>query len=130
MGKSVHNDVLDALLDYISDNADRISVCETEPTTYTEATSNKGVSGYKLAIKTISSSDFTGPADGDTSGRKLASDEHSGITVDVSGTAQHVAFCDAGNTKLLLVTTCNSTAITAANEITITTFDMEVADPS
>jgi len=41
MGKSCASAVLDAALDYLETNTDRISVCETEPTTYAEATTNK-----------------------------------------------------------------------------------------
>jgi len=130
MGKIVHDDVLDGLLNVIKNNATRISVCETQPTTYTEATSNKGVSGYKLAIKTITSANFTGPANGDTSGRKLTKNEDATITVDVTGSAQHIALSDSATSKLLLVTTCTTLAITAAATITIPAWDMEVADPS
>lgn len=130
MAKFLHDDVLDALLNAIKNNATRISVCESQPTTYAEATTNKGSGGYKLAIKTITSSDFTGPVAGDTSGRKLTSNQHNSITVDVSGTAAYVALCDATNSKLLLVTTCSSVAITAGNSITINSFDIEVGSPT
>ncbi len=125
MAKSVHDDVLDSALNYIKNNATRISVCSTQPTTYTEA-----VTTYKLAIKTISSTDFTGPANGDSSGRKLTSNEHASITVDTTGTAAHVALSDSATSKLLFVTTCNNVSITASNTITISTWDVEIGDPS
>jgi hypothetical protein len=125
MAKSVHNDVLDAALSYIKDNSTRISVCSTQPTTYTEA-----ITTYMLAIKTISSTDFTGPADGDTNGRKLTSNQHANISVTNSGTAQHVALSDSANSKLLLVTTCTSQALTAGNTVTVPAWDDEIADPS
>jgi len=130
MGKSVHDDVLDQLLNYIKNNGTRISVCETQPTTYAEATTNKGSGGYKLAIKTLTSGNYSGPANGDVSGRKLTKSQDDNITVDVTGTAQHIAISDATNSKLLLVTTCTSISITAAGQITIPAWDMEVADPS
>lgn len=57
MSKSVHDDVLDGALNVVKNNATRICVCSTQPTTYTEA-----ITTYKLAIKTITSADFTGPA--------------------------------------------------------------------
>jgi len=125
MGKSVHDDVLDAMLSYIKNNATRISVCSSEPTTYTQATST-----YKLAIKTISSSDFTGPADGDVSGRKITVNQAANIEVDASGTAQHVALSDSNNSKLLYVTTCTSQALTEGNTVTIPAWDIEVSDPT
>ena len=130
MAKSAHNDVLDGLLNIVKNNATRISVCEGQPTTYAEATTNKGSGGLKLAIRTITSANFTGPADGDTSGRKLTKSEDASITVDVSGNANHVALSDSANSKLLLVTTCTQIAIVAANTITIPAWGMKVADPS
>lgn len=128
MGKSVHNDVLDAALSYISTNADRESVCETEPTTYAEATTNKGGGGKKLAMS--SSPSFTGPADGDANGRKITVDQKTGITVDVTGDADHVALSDSINSKLLLVTTCTLQTLTSGNTVTIPAWDDEIADPT
>lgn len=128
MGKSVHNDVLDAALSYISGNCDRISVCETEPTTYAEATSNKGGGGYKLAMSNTPG--FTGPSDGDADGRKIQVDEEADITIDVSGDAQHIALSDSINSKLLYVTTCTLQTLVAANTVTIPAWDIEISDPT
>ena len=125
MGKSVHNDVLDAALNYIKDNATRISVCSTEPATYADAITNN-----MLAIKTISSTDFTGPSDGDTNGRKIRSNQQANISVTNGGNAQHVALTDNANSKLLLVTTCTAQTLTAGNTVTIPVWDDEIADPS
>ena len=127
MGLSVHNDVLDAALNVIA-TADRISVCETEPTTYAEATTNKGGGGKKLAMST--SPTFTGPADGDTNGRKIAVDEEANITVDVTGDADHVALCKSTGSLLYYVTTCTQQALTQGNTVTIPTWDIEIADPT
>ena len=124
-GKSVHDDMLDGALNIIKNNATRICVCSTQPTTYTEA-----ITTYMLAIKTISSGDFTGPANGDTNGRKLTSNQHTAISVTNGGNAQHVAFGDSANSKLLLVTTCTPQELTAGNTVTIPTFKDEIADPS
>jgi hypothetical protein len=123
--KSAHDDVLDAILNYIKDNSTRISVCSVEPTTYNEA-----ISTYKLAIKTISPTDFTGPEDGDTSGRKLTSNQHSGVYVDSSGDATHVALSDSVNSKLLLVTTCTQQTLTAGNSVDIPIWIGEISDPA
>ena len=122
MAKSVHTDVLDAALAVIA-TADRISVCSTQPTTYTEA-----ITTYKLAISTTPT--FTGPAAGDVSGRKITVDQETLMTVDASGTAAHVALCISGTTKLLLVTTCTSQVLTAGNTVNIPAWDDEIADPS
>ena len=124
MGKLVHDDVLDAALNYVKNNSTRICVCSTQPTTYTQA-----ITTYKLAIKTISASDFTGPAD-DTSGRKLTTVQHTGITVDTTGDAQHIALCDSANSKLLYVTTCTTQTLTSGNTVTIPAWKISIADPS
>jgi len=125
MAKSVHNDVLDAALNYIKNNSTRLCVCSTQPTTHTEA-----VTTYMLSIKTISRADFTGPADGDSNGRKVTSNSASGIAVTNAGTAQHVALDDFSNTKLLYVTTCTNQALTTANTVTVPVWDVEIGDPT
>lgn len=125
MAKSAHDDVLDSSLNYVKNNSTRICVCSQEPTTYTQA-----VTTYKLAIKTITTTDFTGPVNGDTSGRKVTSIQHTGVTVDISGTATHVALADSVTSKLLYVTTCTSQALTAGNTVTVPVWDIEFADPA
>lgn len=125
MAKIVHDDVLDGALNIVKNNATRICVCSTQPTTHTEA-----LTTYMLAIKTITSADFTGPANGDTNGRKLTSNQHSGVSVTNSGTAQHIAFVDFANNKLLYVTTCTSQSLTAGNTVTVPVWDIEIADPT
>lgn len=126
MAKWASDTLLDLLLQYLEDNVDRISVCETQPTTYAEATSNKGGGGYKLAISTTPT--FTGPAD-DTSGRKTTIDQEASITVDVSGDAQHIALSKSGTSALLYVTTCTLQALTAGNTVTIPAWKVNIPDP-
>lgn len=123
MAKSVHDDVIDAALSYIKTNATRICVDSTEPTTYTQAETT-----YMLAIKTITSTDFTGPADG-TSGRKLTSNQHTDITISNSGTAAHIAFTVNGS-KLLFVTTCTNQALVATYLVTIPSWIIQIGDPT
>ena len=122
MAKSVHTDVLDQALNYIKTNATKMTVCSTQPTTYAEANAT-----YMLANTTMASADFT-LANGDVSGRKVSVAAKSGITITNSGTAQHIALLDVTNSKLLLVTTCTSQALTAngANTVSVPTFDYEI----
>jgi hypothetical protein len=131
MAKMVADAVLDAALQYLEDNADRLCVCSAEPTTYAEATTtyDGGASKYKLAIVTIDSGDFTGPADG-TSGRKTTVNEQAAITVDASASATHIALCKSGTTALLYVTTCTSQALTAGNTVTVPAWIIQIADPT
>lgn len=129
MGKLVANAVLDAALQYLEDNVDFISVCEGAPTTYEHAHSNKGVATGKVLASSATPT-FTGPAEGDATGRKTSVDEEASLTVDVSGDADHVALCDTSETALLYVTTCTLQTLTAGNTVTIPTWDIEIADPT
>jgi hypothetical protein len=97
MAKSVHDDVLDGSLNVIRNNCTRMVACSAEPTTYTE-----GNATYALADVTMASGDFT-LANGDTNGRKVTVAAKSGVTVDTTGTANHVCLLDVANSKLLYV---------------------------
>lgn len=120
MAKFLNDSVLDSLLDAIA-AGNAIAVCSAQPTTRTEA-----LTTYELATTSLTSGDFT-KANGDSSGRKVTVAQQSDLTVDNSGTATHIAICDS--TNLLLVTTCTSQVLTAANLVTIPAFKCEVADP-
>ena len=126
MAKSVHNDVLDGALNIVKNNATRQTACSAEPTTYAE-----GNATYALAAVTVASGDFTN-ADGDTSGRKCTVAAKSGVLIDASGTATHIALLDVTNSKLLYVTTCTSQALTAngSNTVDFPSWKFEIADPS
>lgn len=124
MGKSTHNDVFDAAHNYVKDNCTKITLCSQEPTTFAEANAT-----YALADVTVDSSDFT-IADGDVSGRKLTVAAQSGVTVDTSGTSNHVALLDVANSKLLRVTTHTAQALTSGNTADIAAFDFELEDAS
>lgn len=125
MGKSIHDDVYDQALNYLKNNAETVYICSTQPTTFTEASST-----YKLADVAVDSSDFTGPANGDTSGRKITLNQQTGVTVDSSGSAVHLAITDDSASKLLIVTDFTSQSVTAGNTLTINAFDLELRDPS
>lgn len=118
--------MIDGSLNILRNNVTRITVCTTEPTTYTEANATNA-----LADVTVDSSDFT-LANGDTSGRKVTVAAQSGVLIDTTGTALHVALLDVTGTALLYVTTCTSQALTAngSNTVNIPAFDIEIADPA
>lgn len=122
MSKYIPDAVLDDMLEVISQHTTRVTICSTQPTTYTEANAT-----YALADVTVDSSDFTA-ANGDTSGRKITVAQQTGVTIDTSGTAAHIALLDATGTALLAVTTCTSQAVTAGNTATINSFDIELSD--
>lgn len=121
MAKSVHNDVLDAALNEVA-TGNLMIACSAEPTTRTEA-----VTTYALADVAMAGVDYTN-ADGDTSGRKCTVGAKSGVTVDSTGTATHVAIVDG--IDLLYVTTCTSQALTSGNTVDFPAWDIEIADPT
>lgn len=125
MAKSVNDVVLDAALDKIATGT-ILTVCSAEPTTRTEA-----VTTYALADVVMTAGDGNGDytvANGDTNGRKVTITQQADIPIDTSGTATHVAICDAST--LLLVTTCTSQALTGGGAVTVPAFDDEIADPT
>lgn len=124
MGKSAHDDVLDAALNAIKNNATRLCVCTNQPTTYDEA-----ITTYKLGIITIDSSDFTGPSDG-TTGRKVVVAGQSGVSVGADGNAQHVALCDSATSKLLWVTTCTPQLLSNGSTVNTSEWTITFGDPS
>ena len=131
MAKFAHDDNMDAMLNNIKTKATRLCVCSDQPTTFAEATTtyDGGASKYNLAIVTIDSDDFTGPAD-DTSGRKLTVNEAASLTVDATASATHIALVDYDDEDVLYVTTCTSQALTSGNTVTVPAWEISVADPT
>ena len=122
MAKAVHDDVLDGAFDVL-DQADIMTVCNAQPTTRTEA-----VTTFKLAdVAMTPNTDYT-KANGTTSGRKVTVAAKSAVPVDTTGTATHVALCDA--TRLLYTTTCTSQALTSGNTLNTPAWSVEIADPT
>jgi hypothetical protein len=124
MAKWQDDIILDTALNYVKNNVTQESVCSAQPTTYAEATST-----YKLALKTgLTSGSFTGPANGDTNGRKLTVNQQASINVDTGGSATHVALCSGS--VLLYVTTCTTQVLTSGNTVTVPNWDIEISDAS
>jgi hypothetical protein len=121
MAKWTHDTVLDQPLDYLAANAEQLLICAGQPTDRADALSKA------LADVAIDSSDFT-KADGDVSGRKSTVGAQSGITVDTSGTADHLALIS--DSILLHVTTCDEQVLTQGNTCDTPAFDIEYGDPA
>lgn len=128
MAKSVADAVLDAALNYLANNGDRIDICSQQPTTYAEATST-----YSLGNTTMTlgpgNGDYSTAANGDVSGRKITVLAQTGISITATGTATHIAITD-GSAALLYVTTCTSQAVTSGNTADLSAWDVEIADPT
>jgi len=127
MAKFVLDTVIDQALSYISTNANQVVLCAGQPTNRTDATTD-APTGNALGESAITGTDFTGPADGDTNGRKLTFDGVTGVSVDVTDTCDHVALISG--TELLLVTTVSSQAVSTGGTADISTFDYEISDPT
>lgn len=124
MAKLLDDSVIDGSLNIVKNGATQMAICSAQPTSYAEATAT-----YMLALKTgLTSGSFTGPTDGDSTGRKLTKTAETGITVTNPGTATHVALCSGS--VLLLVDTCTSQVLTAGNTVNTPAFKWEIADPS
>ena len=126
MGKKVDDIVLDGALNEIRNNCTLMTVCSGEPVDF--AAANVGGAAF-LADVVMATGDFV-LSDGDVSGRKIAVSAKSGVNVDNSGTADHVALLDTVNSRLLYVTTCTSLGLTAGSSLTFGAWDIEIADPS
>ena len=126
MAKAVADRVLDGALNIIKNNDTRMIACTAQPTTFTEANAT-----FALADVTMASGDFT-VANGDTSGRKVTVAAKSGVLIDTTGTATHVALVDVTNSLLDYVTTCTSQSLTAngSNTVNFPAWDIEIADPA
>lgn len=111
MAKAVPDNTMDAELDYIALSTSMIA-CNAEPTNYTEATAT-----YALADVVMAGGDFAKA--NDTNGRKVTMATKTGVVIDVSGTATHVALVRVADTTLRLVTTCNSQVLTAGGGATV-----------
>lgn len=125
---SIHDEVLDALLSEIKDNATTVTLCAGAPTTLSDATTNLGTgSGKKLADVTVDSSDWSIAA-GSPDGRTITFAQQTGVTVDASGTADHLAVVD-GSRLLLVLPLASSVALTQNNTTTINSFSYRIPVP-
>jgi hypothetical protein len=142
MGKNVHNNVLDAALNHLKNNGNRLIVLTAEPTgasAYGNAIANVDSSGYRLASATITASDFTGPADGGTSGRKITVNAQTSMSIDgIAASAQnatHVAVVQyhassASAQHVLYTTTCTTQSLTAGNKVNTPAWVVEIRSPT
>ena len=129
MAKSIHDDVLDAALNYIKTNGDKMTVCEGEPTTYEHANSQKGTgTGKALGSAVLASGDYTVTAD--SSGRKVTIAAQADEDVDQTGDGDHVAIVDTANSKLLKVATCTLQALVAGNKVSFPAWKINIQDPT
>lgn len=134
MAKYTHDDVLDAALNIIKNNASKMILCSGQPATYADATTLSGSGGNKLGEIAVGSADFT-VSDGNTSGRKVRVGQQTGVPIDgslgSSLTWDHVAIVDDTGSRLLRVTSMNpSETVDGGQSVTVNAYDQEIADPT
>ncbi len=108
MAKKAHSDVLDGCGSVVKTNCNQMIACSAEPATRDEA-----VNTYDLADVAMATGDFTAAADG--SGRMLTVAAKSGVTIDHTGQATHIAYVDG--TRLLYVTMCTAQDLTQGGTV-------------
>jgi len=126
MSKWAHDDVLDAMGDYISTNGDYQYLCTDElsdPPTYTEVTST-----YALTGAIDLSGDFT-QEDGDVSGRQLTIAAHASQSITANGDTGHICIVDSGNSKVLACIVISTQAVTSGGLISLPEYSLENRDP-
>lgn len=118
----LNDEVLDAACNEIATHATHLYLCSQEP-----ATRDQAVTTYALGNK--AGPTFTGPVDGDVSGRKVTVDAITDGNVTATGTASHWALVDA--TRLLAAHSLSaSQAVTSGNTFSLAAFDIEFPDPA
>lgn len=129
MVRFADDDVLDDGLDAMKAAVDAVDgtmvVCEGQPTTYSQASQNKGTGDGKV-LATVTNPTLA-IAD-DTSGRKCTISGEGDVTIDVSGDADHIALTD-GSAKLWFVTTCTEQSLVAAGTVDVPAWKINVKDP-
>ena len=113
---------LDAALQVLTSEVNRLDIYSSEPTTYTQATST-----YTLGNKT--SPTVGSPADASPNGRKVTVSAITNGTVTGTGTAGYWALVDTSNSRLLAAGPLSATqAVTSGNTFTLTAFDVRIPD--
>jgi hypothetical protein len=84
----------DAALNYIKNGLDRLDICTQQPATAAAARTNPA-GGNSLGNEVISSSNTTGPQDGDVDGRELQMNAIADGDVTATGNATHWAISNS-----------------------------------
>jgi len=120
----LNDKVFDSGLSVLDTTGNRLDICSTAPTTYTEATST-----YTLGNKTSLS--IGAPADRSGGGRDVTVAAFTDGSVTASGTAAYYAICDTSLSLLLAQGALSSSqAVTSGNTFSISSFKIGIPDPA
>jgi len=104
-------------------------------TTPTGTTNDNGVvwtcrNNYALVSGSLAPTDFTGPVNGDVSGRKITLTAKNALAVIFSGDVSHSILLDGTNKKRMFVTTTTILALTVGGQANIPAWKIETRDPT
>ena len=118
------NTVFDSGLSVLDTLADILYICDTAPTTYTEASST-----YALGNKAAPT--VGAPADAGGGGRQVTVSAITDGTVTGTGTAAYWALCDESESALLAAGDLSAgQSVTSGNTFTLTEFTISIPDPA
>ena len=121
---SIGNTVFDTGLDSLDTLADRLDICSTEPTTFTEATTTYTL-GNKLTPTVAAPSDRAG------GGREVVIAEITDGNVTADGTAAWWALVDVSLSDLLATGAVTpSQDVTNGNTFSLSSFTIGIPDPA
>lgn len=125
MADIIHDDIFDTGLTQLSTLVENLYICDTQPTTYAEASAT-----YKLGTKATPT--ITGPSDGGAGGgRAMNVNAISDGVVDAPGDAAWFALCDDSLSKLLVSGNLGAVlAIATGSPFTLTAIDIQIPDPT
>ena len=113
MANYLHDDVLDNGIQVIEDDTENLYITSSVATTFAEASST-----FMLGTKATPT--FTGPADGDVSGRKITVDAIADGVMTGTGTAAFWALTDDSASKLLAAGPLNAGVAVKSGIFTLT----------
>lgn len=118
--------VLDLGLNVLDTEADKITVCNAEPATFTAANAANALGSKSFAVGGA----FGSPA-ARSGGRKVTSTAISDGTIATTGTVSHWAGIDTVNSRLLVAQALSATqAVTASNVFTLGAMDVSLLGPT
>jgi hypothetical protein len=122
MAALVADITMDQALNYFANNITERYVC-----TGTPATRAAAITAALATLTGMTSANFTGPADGDVSGRKITKDAETGDGIDATGTAASICYTTA-TTLIWRVDISPTQALTSGGTVDVNAHDHEILD--
>lgn len=114
--------IMDQALNYFKNNITERYICSGDPADRAAA-----ITAALATMTGLSSSNFTGPADGDTNGRKITKNAETGDGIDASGTAAVIVYC-SGSVILWKVNLSATQVLTSGGTVDVNSHKHEIAD--